>query len=91
MGLDIPERPPKCAASGVAVIRMADFMFVIDQTKIPVLHLHIVDIPDMPGVVADQSHIIGICNDYREILSVYRLQFFRGKHTHHLTPGSATI
>lgn len=91
MGLDIPDRPPKCAASGVAMIRVADFMFVIDQTKIPVLQLHIIDIPDMPGVVADQGHIIGIRHNHREILLVYRLQFFRGKHTHHLAPGSATI
>lgn len=73
MGLDIPDRPPKCAASGVAVIRVADFMLVIDQTKIPIHQLHIVDIPDMPRVVADQCHIIGIRHNHREILPVYRL------------------
>lgn len=70
MGLDIPNRAPKCAASGVAVIRVADFMFVIDQIKISVLQLHIVDIP-MPGVVADQCYIIGIHHNNREILPVY--------------------
>ena len=53
MELDIPDRPPKCATSGVAVIWVIDFMLVIDQTKVPVLQLHIVDIPDMPGVVTD--------------------------------------
>lgn len=90
MGLDIPDRLPKCTASGVAVIRVADFMLVIDQAKVPVLQLHIVDIPNMPGVVADQGHVIGICNDHREIIPVYRLQFLCGKHTHHLAPGSAT-
>lgn len=73
MGLDIPDRPPKCAASGVAVIRMVDFMLVIDQTKVPVRQLHIMDIPDMTGIVADQGHIISIRNDHREILPVYRL------------------
>ena len=73
MGLDIPDCPPKCAASGVAVIGVTDFMLVIDQTKVPVLQLYIVDIPDMPGVVADQCHIIGIRHDHREILPVYRL------------------
>lgn len=45
----------------------------------------------MMGVVADQGHIIGIRYNHREILPVYRLQFFRGKHAHHLAPGSATI
>lgn len=91
MGLDIPDRPPKCTASGMAVIRMIDFMLVIDQTKVPVRQLHIVDIPNMPGVVADQSHVIGVRHNHREILPVYRLQFFRGKHSHHLAPDSATI
>lgn len=66
-------------------------MLVIDKTDVPILQLHIMDIPDMMGVVADQGHIIGIRYNHREILPVYRLQFFRGKHAHHLAPGSATI
>lgn len=70
MGLDIPDCPPKCPAPGMAVIWMADMMFMIDQTKVPVGKLHIMDVPDMPGVVADQSHIVGICHNHCEILPV---------------------
>lgn len=91
MRLDIFDCLPQRSASGVAVIGVIDFMLVIDQTKVPVRQLHIMDIPDMPGVVADQSHIIRICHNHRKILPVYRLQFFRGKHAHYLAPGSATI
>lgn len=91
MRLDIFDCLPQRSASGVAVIRMIDFMLVIDQTKIPARQLHIMDIPDMPGVIANQSHIIGVRHNHREILPVYRLQFFRGKHAHHLAPGFATI
>ncbi len=70
MRLDIPDCHLKCPAPGMAVIRVIDMMLMIDQTKIPILQLHIVDIPDMTGVVADQRHIICICHDYREILPV---------------------
>lgn len=91
MGLDIPDRPPKCTASGVAVIGVIDFMLMIDQTDVPILQLNIMDIPDMSGVVADQGYIKGIRHNHRKILLVDRLQFFRGKHGHHLAPGSATI
>lgn len=77
--------------SGVYGRGMIDFMLVIDQTKVPVRQLHVPNIPDVFCVVADQSHIVGICHDHREILPIYRLQFFRGKHAHHLAPGSATI
>ncbi len=70
MGLDIPDCPPKCPASGMAVIRVTDMMLMIDQTKVPVGKLHIVDAPDMPSVIADQSHIIGIRHDHREIFPV---------------------
>ncbi len=91
MRLDIPDCPPKCSAPGVAVIGVIDMVLMIDQTKIPIRELHIVDVPDMPGVVADQSHIMGICHNHREIFPVDRLQLFRGKHAYHLVPGSATI
>ena len=37
MGLDIPDRLPKCSAPGMAVIWVTDFMLMIDQTKTPVL------------------------------------------------------
>jgi len=70
MRLDIFDCLPQPSASGVAMIRMIDFMLMIDQTKVPILQLHIVDIPDMPGIVADQRHIIAIRNDHREILPV---------------------
>ena len=70
MRLDIPDRPPKCPAPGMAVIRVIDVMLMIDQTKVPVGKLHIVDVPDMPGVIANQSHIVGICQNHREILPV---------------------
>ena len=63
MGLDIPDCPPKCPAPGMAVIGVADLMLVIYQTKVPVFQLYIVDIPDMLCVIADQSHIVGICNN----------------------------
>lgn len=91
MRLDISDRPPKCPAPGMAVIRVIDMMLMIDQTKVLIGKLHIVDVPDMPGVVADQSHIIGICHNHRKIFPVDRLQLFRGKHAYHLAPGSATI
>ena len=68
MRLDIFDCLPQRSASGVAVIGMIDFMLMIDQTKVLVRQLHIVDIPYMPGVIADQSHIIGIRHDHREIL-----------------------
>ena len=45
-------------------------MFMIDQTKVPIAKLHIMDIPDMPGIVADQGHITGIRHNHRKILSV---------------------
>lgn len=70
MGFDIPDCPPKCPAPGMAVIRMIDMMLMIDQTQIPISKLHIMDIPDMPGVVADQRHIIGIRYNHREIFPV---------------------
>ena len=70
MGLDIPDCPPKCPAPGMAVIRMVDMMLMIDQTKVPILQLHTVDIPDMPGIVANQSHIIGIRYNHRKIIPV---------------------
>ena len=91
MRLDIFDCLSQRSASGVAVIGMIDFMLVIDQTKVPVRQLHVPNIPDVFRVVADQSHIIGIRHDHCEILPIYRLQFFRGKHAHHLVPGSATI
>lgn len=90
MGLDIPDYPPKCPAPGMAMLG-SDMMLMIDQTKIPILQLHTVDATNMPGVVAHQSHIIGIRHDYRETFPVNRRQFFRGKHDHRLTPGAATI
>ena len=70
MGLNIPDRPPKCPTPGMAVIRMVDMMLMINQTKIPILQLHTVDIPDMPGIVANQSHIIGIRYNHRKIIPV---------------------
>lgn len=70
MGLDIPDCPPKCPASGMTVIGVVDFMLMIDQTKVPILQFHTVDVPNMPGVIADQCHIIGIRHDYREIFPV---------------------
>lgn len=73
MGLDIPDCPPKCPAPGMAMIRMIDMMLMIDQTKVPFNKLHIMDVPDMPGVVADQSHIVGICHNHREIFLIDRL------------------
>ena len=91
MGLDIPDRLPKCSTPGMAVIGVTDFVLMIYQTKVPILQLHIMDVPDMLGIVADQCYIKGIRYNHREILSVDRLQFFRGKHGHHLAPGSATI
>lgn len=91
MRLDIPDCPPKCPTSGMAVIGVADPMLVIDQANAPILHLHIVDIPNMPGVIADQGHIIGIRHNHREVFPINRLQLFRGKHSHHLALGSATI
>ena len=50
MGLDIPDRPPKCSTPRMAVIRVIDMVLMIDQTKVPILQLHIVDIPDMPSM-----------------------------------------
>ena len=91
MGLDIPDCPPKCPASGMAVIRMIDFVLVIDQANIMILQLHITDIPDMLCVIADQCHVVCIRNDHCEVFSVDCLQFFRGKHDYHLAPCSATI
>ena len=91
MGLDIPDRLPKCSASGMAVIWVTDFMLMIDQTKIPILQLNIMDVPDMPGVVANQCYIKSIRHNHRKILPVDYLKFFCGKHDYHLAPGSATI
>lgn len=54
----------------MTVIWVTYLMLVIYQTKIPVFQLYIVDIPDVPCVIADQSHLIGIRNDHREILPV---------------------
>lgn len=70
MGLDIPDRPPKCPTPEMAVIRMVDMMLMIDQTKVPIPQFHTVDIPDMPGIVADQSHIICIRHDHCKIIPV---------------------
>ena len=91
MGLDIPDCPPKCPTPGMAVIGVTDLMLVIYQTNVPVFQLHIMDVPDMLRVIADQSHVIGIRNDDSEVIPVDCLQFFRGKHAYHLTSGSATI
>lgn len=70
MGLDIPDRLPKCSTPRMAVIGVIDMMLMIDQTKIPILQFHIVDIPDMPGIIADQRYIKGIRYDHREILPI---------------------
>ena len=70
MRLDIPDRLPKCSTPGMAVIGVTDFVLMIYQTKVSILLLHTVDIPDMPGIVADQSHIIGIRHNHRKIISV---------------------
>lgn len=78
MGLDIPDCPPKCPAPGMAMIGVTDLMLVIYQTNVPIFQLHIVDIPDVLCVIADQSHVIGIRNDHCEILPVDCLQLFRG-------------
>lgn len=91
MGLDIPDRSPKCPTPGMTVIGVTDVMLVIYQTKIPVFQLHIMDVPDVLCVIADKCHIIGIRNDHSEIFPVDCLQLFRDKHDYHLAPGSATI
>ena len=91
MGLDIPDCPPKCPAPGMAVIGVIDFVLMIDQTKIPILQLNSVDVPDMPGVVADQFYIKSVRHNHRKILPVDCLKFLCGKHDYHLAPGSATI
>ena len=91
MGLDIPDCPPKCHTPGMAMIRMVDMMLMINQTKVSILQLYIMDVPDVPGIVADQSHIICIRYNHRKILPVYCLKFFRAKHDYHLALGSATI
>ena len=78
MGLDIPDRLPKCPTQGMAVIWVTDFMLMIDQTEVPILQLNIMDVPDMSGVVADQSHIICICHNHRKIIPVDCLKFFCG-------------
>ena len=70
MGLNIPDCPPKCPAPGMSVIGVTDFVLMIYQTKVSILLLHTVDIPDMPGIVADQSHIICIRHNHRKIISV---------------------
>lgn len=70
MGLDIPDCPPKCPTTGMAMIGVSDLMLVIYQTKVPVFQLYIVDIPDILCVIADQSHIVGIRNDHCKILPV---------------------
>lgn len=64
MGLDISDRPPKCPTLGMVVIRVADMMLMIDQTKVSILQLHIMDVPDMTGIIADQRHIIDITMKY---------------------------
>ena len=91
MRFDIPDRLPKCSAPGMTVIGVTDFVLMIDQTKIPILQLNIMDVPDMPGVVADQRYIKSIRHNHRKILPVDCLKFFCGKHDYHLAPGSATI
>ena len=91
MGLDIPDRPPKCPTPEMAVIRMIDMMLMIDQTKIPIFQLHVMDVPDVPGIVADQCYIICIRHNHREIFPVDCLKFFCGKHDYRLAPDSATI
>jgi len=73
MGLDISDRPPKCPTLGMVVIRVADMVLMIDQTKVPVGKLHIVNIPNMMSVIADQSHIIGIRHNHCEVFPVNRL------------------
>jgi hypothetical protein len=75
----------------MAVIWVTDFVLMIDQTKIPIFQLHVMDVPDVPGIVADQGYIICIRHNHRKILPVDCLKFFCGKHDHHLAPGSATI
>ena len=41
-----------------------------DQTKIPILQLNIMGVPDMPGVVANQCYIKSIRHNHRKILPV---------------------
>ena len=70
MRLDIPDRLPKCSTPGMAVIGVTDFVLMIYQTKVPIFQLNIMDIPDMPGVVADQGYIKDIRHNHRKIFSI---------------------
>lgn len=71
MGLNISDRPPKCPTLGMVVIRVADMVLMIGHTKVPIFQLNIMDVPDMPGIIADQRHIISIRYNHRKILPVY--------------------
>lgn len=71
MRLDIPDRLPKCSTPGMAVIGVTYFVLMIDHTKVPIFQLNIMDVPDMPGILANQGHIIGILYNHRKILPVY--------------------
>lgn len=70
MELDIPDHPPKCSTPGMAVIGVTDFVLMIYQTKVPIFQLNIMDVPDVPGIVADQGYIKGIRHNHRKILPV---------------------
>lgn len=91
MGFDIPDRSSKGPAPGMAVIGMADLMFVVDLTDVTVFQFNIPDIPHMPGIIGDQCDIIRIGDKDRKVLPVDRPKLFCGKHLYHLAPGSATI
>lgn len=73
------------------MIGVTDLMLMIYQTKVSVFQLHIVDIPDVPRVIADQSHTVGIRNNHCKLLPIDCLQLFRGKNTHHHALCSAII
>ena len=52
------------------MIGVTDFVLMIYQTKVSILQLYIMDVPDVPGIVADQGYIKGIRHNHRKILPV---------------------
>lgn len=80
MPLDTPHRLPQAPRPPVPVVRVGRPVLV-EYDAVPRLRIfRVVDVPDMPGILRHDGHVIRIRADDRKIRTVQGLQLLRAKH-----------
>lgn len=78
--LDTPYRLSQAPRPPMSVVRVGRPVLV-EYDAVPRLRvLRVVDVPDMPGILRHDGHIIRIRTDDRKIRTVQGLQLLRAKH-----------